>query len=397
MIARARTPLVLAALTCAALAVLTGCASTRSADGRPASPGSSAPAQRGEAATDPSPPPPPSNPQPATADTAAALTIAAVGDIMLGTDYPKKILPDDDGVSFLTHVAPVLSAADVAFGNLEGVLMDGGEPVKQCRDPAFCFLFRTPARYAQHLRAAGFDVMSLANNHARDFGEAGRDSSMRALDAVGILHSGREGTHASWAVQGLRVAMIAFAPNVDSNPLLDLEWARARVAELAASHDVVVASFHGGAEGDGAERLPFARELYRGEDRGDVVEFARAMVDAGADLVIGHGPHVPRALELYRERLIAYSLGNFATYYGISVEGQRGLAPILVATLDPEGRFLSGRIESMIQIRPGGPQPDPERRAAAMMRELTSLAFPQSAIEILEDGALARAYRITRR
>ena len=131
--------------------------------------------------------------------------------------------------------------------------------------------------------------------------------------------------------------MIAFAPNVGANSLNDHEIAVERVRALAADNDIVIVSFHAGAEGDGAEQLPFAREYYVGEDRGDVVMFAHAMVDAGADLLLGHGPHVARAMELYRDRLIAYSLGNFATYYGIGVEGNRGIAPILTARLDGEG------------------------------------------------------------
>src|SRR6185295_5932700 len=234
------------------------------------------------------------------------LTVTAVGDMMLGTDYPENILPDDDGVAFLAGVTPLLNTADVTFGNLEGVLLDGGEPVKQCKDARICFLFRSPTRYARYLADAGFDVMSLANNHARDFGEEGRSSSMAALDAVGIHHSGREGTTASWIANGRRVALVAFAPNVGSNLLNEPDIARAMVAELAATHDVVIVSFHGGAEGNGAEVLPFAREIFVGEDRGDVVQFARAMVDAGADLVLGSGPHVVRAMELYHDRLIAY-------------------------------------------------------------------------------------------
>src|SRR6185503_6476412 len=259
--------------------------------------------------------PPPTHP---------GLTLAAVGDVMLGTDFPENILPDDDGVGFLQAVTPILSAPDVAFGNLEGVLQDGGEPVKQCKNPKICFLFRSPTRYAAYLQAAGFDVMSLANNHARDFGEEGRSSSMAALDAVGIRHSGREGTVASWVANGRRVALVAFAPNVGSNSLNDPQIGLPLVSQLAATHDIVIVSFHGGAEGNGAEVLPFAREIFAGEDRGNVVEFAHAMIDAGADLVLGHGPHVVRPMELYHDRLIAYSMGNFATYYGISVDGIRG-------------------------------------------------------------------------
>ena len=336
----------------------------------------------------PAPAAPPSTPQPAP--THPGLTFAAVGDIMMGTDFPENILPDDDGVGFLAAVTPILSQADITFGNLEGVLQDGGEPVKQCKDTRICFLFRTPTRYAQYLAQAGFDVMSLANNHARDFGEEGRSSTMAALDAVGIRHSGREGTVASWMANGRRVALVAFAPNVGSNSLNDPQIGLPLVTQLAATHDIVIVSFHGGAEGNGAEVLPFTREIFAGEDRGDVVEFAHAMIDAGADLVIGHGPHVVRPLELYRDRLIAYSLGNFATYYGISVEGIRGIAPILFCRLDDEGRFVSGRIESTTQTRPAGPSPDPAHAVVTLMRNLTATAFPNGMLNISDDGELTR-------
>jgi poly-gamma-glutamate capsule biosynthesis protein CapA/YwtB (metallophosphatase superfamily) len=338
------------------------------------------------------PPAPESAPAapPLPAPTHPGLTVAAVGDIMMGTDFPENILPDDDGVGFLEAVTPLLSGADVTFGNFEGVLMDGGEPVKQCKNPKICFLFRTPTRYAAYLQRAGFDVMSLANNHARDFGEEGRSSSMAALDAVGIRHSGREGTTASWIANGRRVALVAFAPNVGSNSLNDPQIGLPLVTQLAATHDIVIVSFHGGAEGNGAEIMPFAREIFAGEDRGNVVEFGRAMVDAGADLVLGHGPHVVRPMEIYRDRLIAYSLGNFATYYGISVEGIRGLAPILLVELDDDGRFVAGRIEATTQIRPAGPSPDPTRAVITLMKTLTESAFPDGQLQIADDGALRR-------
>jgi poly-gamma-glutamate capsule biosynthesis protein CapA/YwtB (metallophosphatase superfamily) len=340
-------------------------------------------------------PPPATTPQPEApkpallpAPTHPGLTLAAVGDIMPGTDFPENTLPDDDGVSFFDAVTPLLSTPDITFGNFEGVLLDGGEPVKQCQNKKVCFLFRTPSRYARYLKLAGFDVMSLANNHARDFGENGRSSSMAALDAEGIHHSGREGTVASFVANGRRIAMVAFAPNVGSNSLNDPQIGLPLVSELAARHDIVIVSFHGGAEGNGAEVLPFAREIFAGEDRGNVVEFAHSMIDAGADIVLGHGPHVVRPMELYRDRLIAYSLGNFATYYGISVEGIRGMAPILFATLDNEGKFVAGRVEPTIQIRPAGPSPDPARGVIKLLQSLTTAAFPQGRLQITDDGAL---------
>lgn len=315
--------------------------------------------------------------------------------MMLGTDYPENHLPDDDGVSFLAHVTSILADADLTFGNLEGVLVDGGEAGKKCSNPDACYLFRSPTRYVNHFVNAGFDVLSLANNHARDFGEEGRLASMETLAAAGIYHSGLEGDFASFTVNELNVALLAFAVTRNSNMMLDYDIAAETVADHASRHDIVVVSFHGGAEGRDVTRLPFAEEEYFGEPRGDVVRFSRMMVDAGADLVIGHGPHVVRAIERYKDRLIAYSLGNFATYYGISVEGIKGIAPILVATLDGEGNFVEGKIHSTIQLRPDGPSIDEDDGALKLMRSLSIRDFTTPGLQFNPDGSLLPAPRIS--
>ena len=321
------------------------------------------------------------------------ISIAAVGDMMIGTDYPKNHLPDDDGVSFLADVAPFLQAADIAFGNLEGVLIEGGEPAKKCRNLNACYLFRSPPRYAAHYRDAGFDVLGLANNHARDFGEEGRDASAAALGAHGILASGRERTYSVVRHGGLSVVFINYAVTRNSNMLLDYDEAFSLIAILDQVYDIVVVTFHGGAEGIGATHVPFAEEEYYGEPRGDVVYFARGVVDAGADLVIGHGPHVVRGMERYKDRLIAYSLGNFATYYGISVAGIKGIAPILTTTLDGDGRFVEGEIVSTIQLRPAGPSVDPQDRALKMIRGLSIDDFGEPGLTFLPDGTVVTAER----
>ena len=332
----------------------------------------------------PAEPPQPEGPDPAQ----MRLTIAGVGDMMIGTDYPAKRLPDDDGAGFLAAVTPVLSAVDIAFGNIEGVLMDGGEPAKKCSNPDACYLFRSPLRYAAHFANAGFDAVSFANNHARDFGEEGRTASMQAVAALGLQHSGREGDFASWRVGELDIALAAFAVTRNSNMMLNVVSAANTVGRLAAEHDIVIVSFHGGAEGLDALRIPFDEETYYNEPRGDVVVFARAMVDAGADVVFGHGPHVVRAMENYRGRLIAYSLGNFATYYGISVAGLKGVAPIVELTVDGYGEFLGGRIHSTVQQRPGGPVFDPNRRALTKIRELSLADFRDPGIDFGDDGSI---------
>ncbi len=315
------------------------------------------------------------------------LTIAAVGDIMLGTDFPDDRLAANDGADYLSTVAPILRAADITLGNLEGVLLAGGTPAKSCGNPASCFLFRSPPHYAGHLRDAGFDVLSLANNHARDFGEEGRSATMFTLDAYGLHHSGRRGDLASWSVGDIRIAFIAFSPTRISYLLNDIPVAIEHVLALQTTHDIVIVSFHGGAEGEDATSLPFEEEFYLGETRGEIVRFSRSVIDAGADLVIGHGPHVPRALELYSDRLIAYSLGNFATHVGVNVNGIAGLAPILVAEIDSTGQFIGGRIHSAVQQRPGGPVLDGENRAFKLIRTLTEETFGTDMFRFAEDGS----------
>ncbi len=325
---------------------------------------------------------------------AVEVTIAAVGDMMLGTEFPENRLPDDDAVGFLAGVSETLAAADLTFGNLEGVLADeDAEPAKKCSNLNACYLFRSPTRYADRFAAAGFDGLSLANNHARDFGEAGRSSTMRALAARGVAHSGRRGDFATLTARGLSVAVLAFSVTGESNLVHDFPLAAEIGADAARRHDLVVVSFHGGAEGPGSSRIPFGEEEYFGEPRGDVVRFARSMVDAGADLVFGHGPHVVRGMERYRERLIAYSLGNFATYYGISVTGMKGVAPILVARLDERGRFVEGRLISTKQVRPGGPVPDASHTALREVRELSRRDLVDPGLRFHDDGRVTPAER----
>jgi len=321
------------------------------------------------------------------------LTIAAVGDIMIGTEYPENRLPSDDAANYFADVRPWLVDADVTFGNLEGVLADEGEPGKKCSNPAACYRFRMPTRYAQRFVDAGFDVLSLANNHARDFGEEGRTTTMRVLNGAGILHTGRVGTVASFEKNGLTIAVIGYAVTRNSNMMLDYRFAERTIRGLSADHDIVIVAFHGGAEGADYTHVSFGEEEYYGEPRGDVVRFSRMAVDAGADLVLGHGPHVVRAMERYNDRLIAYSLGNFATAFGISISGLKGVAPILVATLDADGRFVEGEIVSTVQRRPHHVLPDAGGRALREIRRLSMADFGEPGLAFLDDGRLLPAER----
>jgi hypothetical protein len=246
-----------------------------------------------------------------------------------------------------------------------------------------------PTRYAAHLAHAGFDVVSVANNHAGDFGEEGRASTRRALDAVGIRHAGGPGETALLEARGTRVAVLAFATSAGTNDLRDLDAATGLVRDARAQADVVIVSMHAGAEGADRQHVPPGREEFLGEDRGDVRAFAHAVVDAGAALVIGHGPHVVRGMELYRGRLIAYSLGNFATYGGMNLTGPNGLSLVLEVRLAPDGAFEGGRIHAARQERPGGPHLDPAGAVIGVVRRLSQEDFGAAAVEVSADGALS--------
>lgn len=319
------------------------------------------------------------------------LTLIGVGDIMMGTDYPDKyrILPPDNGRHLFKHVKRILKRGDIVFGNLEQVLIDSGESVKDIERPN-TWAFRAPVSYAYNLKNAHFNVMSVSNNHAWDFGESGIASTLQALDSAGIKHAGPKGDVAELVIRGIRVGLIAFSTNDLGYNLRNLEEAKRISKKLSEQYDILIVSFHGGTEGLKALRTKNAEEYLGSESRGNVVRFAHTVIDQGADLVIGHGPHVPRALELYNDKLIAYSLGNFCTYGIISIKQEKGIAPILKVSLDKNGDFVRGKIYSFKQKYPGFPLPDKKKSAARLMKRLSELDFPGSKIRIDDHGNFSR-------
>lgn len=317
------------------------------------------------------------------------IVIAAVGDIMLGSTYPPgRGLPPDDGATMLKEVTPLLTAATITFGNLEGPMLEGGTTSK-CRPTSrSCFAYRVPTRYGKYLKDAGFDVMSVANNHASDFGAEGRESTRRILDSLGIAHAGSNYDDIPYLnAKGKRIGVIAFATNNVSYNVNDIETARRVVTRVKAKCDLVIISFHAGAEGAAAQHVPKGPETYLREARGDLRVFTHAVVDAGADLVLGHGPHVVRGMEVYRNRLIVYSLGNFA-FHGFRFAGPTGLSVVLEVTIGSDGRFVSGLIHPLVQT-PEGPRPDKDRTVIPIARALSTEDFGLSAVKISDDGVIS--------
>jgi hypothetical protein len=243
--------------------------------------------------------------------------------------------------------------SDLTMGNLETTLMVGGTPKCASIGAADCYAYEAPPDYAEGFRQAGFDLMNEANNHALDFGFAGRSASVAALRRAGIAYTGLPGQITRLTVRGIRVAVVGFAPYSWTNDLLDIPAAVRLVQEAKKGAAIVIVIIHAGAEGPDEDHVPDGTEYDYGEDRGDSRAFAHAVVDAGASIVIGSGPHVIRGIQRYRGRMIAYSLGNFACWDNLARGGILSESAILRVTLGPGGTVLGGRWVPIELVGPG--------------------------------------------
>lgn len=333
-------------------------------------------------------------PTPKKAVNSEPVTIAAGGDIMMASPFPNETrMPPNDGADTFKAVASLFQNADIAFGNLEGPMIDGGISAKCGKGRPNCFAFKMPTRYGKYLKEAGFDVLSVANNHASDFGDEGRASTRKVLDQLGIKHVGSDKNQFAMAIveaKGKKIAFIGFAHNNVQPNVNDLVFARQLVEQANKKADLVVVSFHGGAEGSGQTRVPQKTEIFFGESRGNLPLFSRTVIDAGADLVLGHGPHVLRGMEIYKDRLIAYSLGNFATYGWFQIMGATAETLVLDVKIDADGKFMSGKIHPFVLIDRGILTKDETKSAISTLRRLSQLDFPTTTPKIAEDGTITK-------
>jgi poly-gamma-glutamate capsule biosynthesis protein CapA/YwtB (metallophosphatase superfamily) len=313
-----------------------------------------------------------------SAPPSGSVTIAFAGDIaMLGT--PPS--------SLLSSVRGPLRQADVAIGNLEGTLSSGG--TSKCgANSSSCYAFQAPPRSAALLRGAGFDDLNVANNHAFDYGASGQRQTLSALAHYRMRWSGRPGQITVLRTHGVRVAILGFAPYPWAQSLLNIPAAQTLVRRAAARADLVVAVLHAGAEGTDRQHVPRGTEYYLGENRGDERRFSHALVSAGADLVLASGPHVMRGLQLFGDKLIAYSLGNFAMCsHALSMGGALSQSGILVVTLNADGSLVSGRLLP-VQLYSGAPHLTSGVSIVRRMNSLSHADFGGSAVLASRNGEL---------
>ena len=322
----------------------------------------------------------------------AQIKINAVGDIMLGSVTPKKILPPEKGKVFVKSAKDLLAEADIVFGNLEGTFITDDMEPKKCsersRKRANCYEFGMPDYLAPVLMELGFNVLNQDNNHSEDYGYAGYRFTQEKLKQLGIKFIPKQGYN-EFEVDSANIGIVAFGYSGNSNNISDLENAKNIIGELSKRFDILIVSFHGGAEGKDAAHLMDTTETFLGEDRGNVYQFAHTVIDAGADMVIGHGPHVLRAMEIYKNKLIVYSLGNFLTYGNMNLSGVNSITVILKAEIGPNnGNFIRGKLISVKQIGNGIPIPDETNEGFNLIKSLTQEDIPNAHLLFLKNDRI---------
>lgn len=337
--------------------------------------------------------------QPTPAASEVALTIKAVGDMIPGSNFPSRALPSEPGEALAAerellfgNIKPFFDESDILFGNFESTLTDYPHSAKDTSQN-MTFAFRTPPAYAQMFKELGFDVLSVANNHSMDFGEQGFADTVTNIEQAGMKAVGQKGQIVYTTVNNIKVAFIGFSYLPYHNSMHDLATAGALVKEAKKQAKLVVISIHAGAEGSDQTHVRDRTEYFFGEDRGNLVNFAHGLIDQGADLILGHGPHVPRAVELYQGKLIAYSLGNFVGYRTLSTVGTLGYSLILKVQMNAAGDFVGGRVIPVALDKNGIPKLDDFFQSVILIRNLTKQDFPQTPLAIDDMGYILRTDR----
>lgn len=317
----------------------------------------------------------------------AEIILSFVGDVMTGSDYPdKSYLPSNEGKDIFKSVENYFKNSDVNFANLEGAIANTN--TQSSKRSKNSYSFRMPPYMANRIAEAGFNIVAVANNHSRDFGDKGYKQTQEYLKNAEIKIVGNIlNTATIIEIKNKKIGFLAFYYfSYANNSIQDITSAKALVEKTKKECDFLIVSFHGGAEGRNMFRVPKETEIFYGENRGDVYKFARAVSDAGADLIIGHGPHVLRAMEIYNNSFIAYSLGNFVGYKQFSLAGNNGISAILQITLNDNLKINSAKVIPIKLINGGIPSVDSSNEAIKKLNNYADLDFPNSGIKFNSEG-----------
>lgn len=298
--------------------------------------------------------------------------------------------------SLVAPLRPLFADADVVLVNVETAIGNGAFSPKCGPRSKNCYAFRGDSTVARALASLGgaesIVVGNVANNHARDAGNAGVDTTIMHLGRAHVVVTGAD-TMATPVIlpDGNTIAMLGFYTSTETPDVRDLPAVRRHVARAVEMYGTVIVTAHLGAEGLTAQRTRDSTELFLASkiDRGNPVAFANAALDAGATAVMGHGPHVLRAAEWRGDRLVAYSLGNLATYgpFNLLEPMNRGVVACVDVTAT---QVVGAELRPTMQLAPGVVIRDPTRRALTLVDSLSVLDFPRTGARVDASGELRR-------
>lgn len=335
----------------------------------------------------------------------APVRVCSGGDVTLGTNLDpawardaaarmrKRFGLDDRPATLLAPLRPLVRNADIVLLNVESAIGAGRTGSKCGPKSTNCYAFRSPPSAAPALRGLtpATVIGNVANNHARDAGAAGLDSTIALLDRAGVLVTGADTIATPVPTPaGDTIGVLGFYTSVETPDARDTAAVRRHVARAARRYPVVVVTMHLGAEGIVAQRTLDGNEIFLGSiDRGNPIGFADAAVRGGAALVVGHGPHVLRGVE-WREggALVAYSLGNLLTYGPFGLRDPLNRGAVLCTTIDTTGRVRRASLTPTVQRAPGVLERDPDARAVILVDSLSRLDFPATGARGELDGTL---------
>ncbi len=314
------------------------------------------------------------------------IAFTCVGDIMMGSDFRGvSNLPRENGNQLFDGTRTVLKG-DIVFGNLEGPLTTARNSTKPAHKKKY-YIFRTPPEYAKTLKNAGLTIVGLANNHINDFGPKGIKETTLNLDKQGIHYFGHTGhPYAIVETNNIKIGFLGVSTNYYCVSINNLTECISLVRQMRKSTDLVVVSFHAGAEGISAAHTPRKKEFFYGELRGDVRKFSHAMIDEGADLVIGHGPHALRGIEHYKGKAIFYSLGNFLGYLSFSTSGDLKYSAVFNVILTAQGKLKKVNVIPLILNHQAVPAIDPKGYSILLLNELSRTDFGENALLLDKNG-----------
>ena len=333
--------------------------------------------------------------------------VCAGGDVTLGTNLDtvwarkgadslyRTFGLSSQPESLVVALRPLLTDCDVVILNIEGAIGEGWAPPKCGPRSTACFAFRQPPSAAAALRSAidsgAVLVGNLANNHSRDAGDEGRDTTIAYLQRAGILVTGADTiATAVPTLYGDTLGVLGFHTDTMTPDARDLGAVRRHVQRAVANYGTVIVTMHLGAEGVGAQRTRNVVERFLGLNRGNPVAFANAAVAGGATLIVGHGPHVLRGAEWRGNRLVLYSLGNLLTYGPFRLRPPADRAAVIHAVIDSAGRVAAAKLRATMQLSPGVLLPDSSSRAFTLIDSLSALDFPRTGARVDTEGKIGR-------